>query len=224
MDYENENAKKGFTVGKLLKWLLIALILFVYGLFMLRICSQGEPESMKRFYWTQSSIGLYSSASDTFSVAVSTPDKNIDDDGLFSVSSVYYMPQTGEIQFTVRYNNSTVKGIREDYSLDADPVGEVFVYILTDANGVAYTSYSFTSASKFVHNYRKVVFEGIDFTSCGTLTLDVYYIGDVNTEKSLSRFVIYDSAADGEILGDSLTGEAPSEPDKLYTSPAYLMS
>ncbi|MFA6947636.1 MAG: hypothetical protein WCQ72_01505 [Eubacteriales bacterium] len=224
MDYENENPKKGFTVGKLIKWIIIALILFVYGLFMLRICSQGEPESMKRFYWTQSSIELYKSSPDTFSAAVSKPDKDIDDAGLFSVSSVYYMPQTGEIQLSVRYNNSTVKKIQEDYSLDAQLAGEIFVYMLTDENGVTYTSYSFTSAKKFVHNYRRVVFGGVDFTSCGAVTLDIFYINDVNRSHPMASFIIYDPENDGSVLGEKLTGTAPSQPDKLYASPAYLTS
>jgi hypothetical protein len=183
---------KGFTVGKLLKYLLIAVILLVYGIFMLRICTMGNPTTMDQYVWTESTVQLYKTYQDKFAVEKVNEEtlsyQYITTDGKFAINSIF-VTETGngkaQVQFTIRYNNSTLEALRKDYNLIENPTGEPFVYILNDINGNIYRKYQFTTDTKSVYNYRHIIFEdvdisGMDYTDLFYINLDIYYIEDVN--------------------------------------------
>ena len=195
MDNFDKDPVKGFTVKKLLKYLLIAVILFVYGGFMLRICTMGNPDSMDKYVWTESAIQLYKTYQDKFSVKKVNEDalsyQYITTDGKFAVNNIFVTETGGgkaQVQFTVRYNNSTLEYLRNDYHLTENPAGEPFVYVLSDTNGNIYKKYLFTKDTKTVYNYRHIIFEDVDISAMSytdpsvsyTLYFDVYYIDAVN--------------------------------------------
>ena len=192
MDNFDKEPVKGFTVGKLLKYLLIAVILIIYGGFMLRICTMGNPDSMEKYVWTEQTIQLYKTYQDKFTVKKVNEDtlnyQYITTDGKFSVNNIFVTETGGgkaQIQFTVRYNNSTLEYLRNDYNLMEIPVGEPFVYILNDSSGNTYKKYQFTKDTKTVYTYRHIIFDDVDisamnYTDPYHLYFDVYYIEDVN--------------------------------------------
>lgn len=112
---------------------------------------------------------------------------------------------SGEVQFTVRYNNrSTINRLMRLQSLAERPEGEVFVYILSDTNGKVYTEYTVAKGNKPMYDFRRVVFPDVDFTGVKAFYLEVFYIGDVRRpiiyengkreENMYASFVIYDKS------------------------------
>jgi len=174
------------TVGKVLKYTVYGLILFVYLFFMVRICTMGDPKSIEEFIWNAESVSTYNSDPNNFVINVvnekSMSYKYITDDGRFAVSNIH-ITNTGQLQFTIRYNNSTIKSLKLDYDLEKDPVGEPFIYILSDSNGNIYRNYQYVSDRKLLYNYRRLIFNDIDLTATG-FQVDIYYCDDVKLTKT----------------------------------------
>nr|MBQ4318151.1 hypothetical protein [Clostridia bacterium] len=162
--------KKGvaYYIGKVLKLAVAALIVFVYGFFIVRLFISGDPAAVKNLVWNDAAFEAYTADPDGFEMMRQEVREVFTENGTFRVNEVRYSKELGQLQTTVRYNNSTLKGLAEEYKLPEIPEGESFIYILKDANGVEYTEYSFKGLSKNVYNYRQLIFDGIDFESAGT--------------------------------------------------------
>ncbi|MCL2517568.1 MAG: hypothetical protein FWF15_03295 [Oscillospiraceae bacterium] len=181
---------KKITIGKILKYSVYGLIIFVYLFFMVRICTMGDPKSMEEFVWNESGVSAYNSNSDNFIINVvnekSMNYQYITGDGKFAVSNIHTAKladaNAGQIQFTIRYNNSTIKTLKADYNLEKDPVGEPFIYILYDSNGNIYRNYQYISDRKLLYNYKRIIFDGIDLTA-DEFHVDIYYCDDVRFTK-----------------------------------------
>ncbi len=188
----------GTILKKTLKCLFWGIIILGNLLLLWRLFSSGDTKIAKNFVWTENTISAYKTDSDSFKAYKYASDYIITDDGSFSASNIYYVPSVSQFQFTVRYNNSTLKKLVNQYQLTEKPTGETFVYRLTDNRGNEYTEYEFITDSKNVYNYRRVVFEGIsmpDGTSeeaaLESLTLNIYYAKDVLLSKPYATLEIY---------------------------------
>lgn len=181
-----------------MKFLFTALILIIFGGLMLRICTMGDPESMEKYAWTESMISFQKKYPDSFTVQKINENtysyQYLASDGKFAVNNIFITETGGgkaQIQLTVRYNNSTIKYLKNDYNLLSDPVGEPFIYILTDSSGNMYRSYLYTKDKKAVYNYRHIIFDDVDISDILNLTdeyslmLDIYYIDDVSIGNSI---------------------------------------
>lgn len=190
--------KRKLSVWKILKFLFIALILIVFGGLMLRLCTMGDPPSMEKYAWTESMISFQKKYPDNFNVQKINENglsyQYLASDGKFAINNIFITETGGgkaQIQFTVRYNNSTIKYLKNDYNLLSDPIGEPFIYILTDTGGNMYRSYLYTKEKKTVYNYRHIIFDDVDIsdilnrTDEYSLMLDIYYIDDVSIGNSL---------------------------------------
>jgi len=212
----------GYWIGKAIKLCGLLLIVFVYGFFLVRLFISGDPAAVKGFVWNNVSYDAYTQAPADFKVMHQEVKSIFTEDGTFRVTEVKYVPEIGQLQTTVRYNNSTLKAVKEHYKLPDIPVGEAFIYILKDANGNEYRDYSFKGMTKNVYNYRQLIFDGIDLQNAGTLTLDIYYIDEVNfTYSPYATILIYDEDAYSEEfdLADSLPAAVT---DGFSQRPAYL--
>lgn len=179
------NKKSPFqtAIKKLFKILFWTFIITVNALILWRIFSSGEPKFSKTYIWTQQAIDEYKASEDDFKVynisKKATITEDITGNGSFSVMSTYYTPSAKQVQFTLCYNNSTLKYLKERYNLSETPKGEVFVCTLTDNNGHMYTEYDFLTHSKNLYNYRRIVFPDIETEGLTSLTLKIYYAQDV---------------------------------------------
>lgn len=128
--------------------------------------------------------------------------------GYFAITKVDIIPEADQIQIVFRYNNSTLRELAKDYSLPAVPDRTEDLYDLSlvvatdltpddtsdnlssDEKSVKSTRYFPTEAytvsdEKNMYNYRKFVFEGIDFNDLNlAIYADIYYKGDINYEKT----------------------------------------
>ena len=219
-EYDATHGKK-LTVGKIIgKTLLYGLRLAAFSVIAIllwRIFSGGVPKSMQSYIWTDEAYSIYTAAPDDYSIYHYKRNDNLSKDGKFMASYVYYVKETGEFQITLRYNNSTLKKLAADYSLDSLPENEPFVFTLTDQNGKVYTEYEYSVDKKNLYNYRKLIFKGIDMAPLTVkpadpdrgddeinrekeekakvkLTLKVFYADDVLFSAPYSELTVFDYA------------------------------
>lgn len=188
------------------------LVFGTIGLLLWRIFSSGDPKSMKTLDANDVLAEAWALAEsegrelDAFTqeqpTSITTAEHNY---SYFSVSNTVFIRDANQIQLTFRYNNSTIRHLMEDYGLPEMPdraenlydVTLWVVYDLTpdvvgDDENVEYVRFHPTAAEtkaeqKNLYNYRKYVFDGIDFHTPEkpilTIYMDVYYVQDVNYEE-----------------------------------------
>lgn len=162
-EYDPKPSKTGKIIKKTLLYTLRIASFFVIALLFWRIFSGGDPKSMQKFLWTEETIESYQNDPDSFKAYYYRHKDNLTTDGKFAASYVYYVPSEKQIQITLRYNDSTLEKLMRDYSLSDVPTEEPFVFVLTDGSGKNYTEYKYVSDTKNMYNYRRLVFDGIDF-------------------------------------------------------------
>ncbi len=217
---ENEEYTSGqSTAGKVAKKIffitLRVMAVFVIALLLWRMFSTRDTKFSKAFIWNESAIDAYNSNSSDFIAYECKKSDNITRSGRFTTSNVYFVPMINQIQFTVRYNNSTLKALAKDYELSAIPTGENFIFVLEDNLGNIYTEYEYTVDAKNLYNYRKVIFDGIDTNASKvtkdknnkdvteyfeSLTLKIYYVNDVLLSMPYDSLVVYHAGRRSEEL------------------------
>jgi hypothetical protein len=180
-------------VGKIIKYSITGLIIFFIGFMTLRIITSGDTKIARSFLWTDEAKASYQTSPDKFKIYSIEVSKNFTDEGKFYVSNTRYAESENgnisQIQTTIRWNNSTIKYLMADNGLTEPPAGEPFIFTLTDDIGNVYTGYEMVSDTKTLYNYRRMVFDGVDFTDVNFFYINIYYAGT------------YDPAAAAEIKG-----------------------
>ncbi|MBE6558930.1 MAG: hypothetical protein E7661_08015 [Ruminococcaceae bacterium] len=201
---------------KILKYTFKALgLLLVFGtigILLWRIFTSGDPAEMKALKVNARLVEAYEQAQaegremDMFTqeqpTTITTADHNY---SYFSVSNTVFIKDADQVQLTFRYNNSTIRHLAEDYDLPEVPARDAELYevslwvvydltpdVAEDDENVEYVRFYPTAeetltAQKSLYNYRKLVFDGVDFNVENkpilTIYMDVYYVEDVDYEK-----------------------------------------
>ena len=174
--------------GRLIKLVFSLCIAFICVFLLWRIFGSTDPDSMKTLSVNDRLYEAYMEADgdlEVFDQGHLTITTAQDSRGYFSVTKTAIIPEANQIQIVLRYNNSTIRHLEEDFGLDVTPdrndylfdVSLFFSVDLTPENKEdnAVTSVegtrTFRCASKLVesdskglYNYRKFVF---DLDSCG---------------------------------------------------------
>lgn len=188
------NITAGSAVKAALKFIALFIIAAVYALLFWRMGTARTPKEVKLYRWSEAAFAAYQADPESFELyrhgegtrivdgcAITLENGNrVMVDGSFTLEDVVYAEDAKEVQFSIRYNNSTVKYLAEAYRLESLPEGEPFIYMLTDDRGNRYPEYRYAPFAKAMYNYRRIVFENVDLTELTELTLEIYYIGDVN--------------------------------------------
>ncbi len=162
---------KGLKIIKLVfKSVMLALIIFVYGFFTLRICT-SKPE--QNIIWTEKTLEAYSSDKENFVIYTQEPQVFIDEhDGEeqtgfnLSVFHIAYIPSAQQLQVTVRYNKSALPQLKEKYEdFDSEETVEPFVYSLLLENGERITGYTYKAEKTNRYYFKYLVFDGVDLES-----------------------------------------------------------
>ena len=217
-EYDALNGKK-ITVGKIIKKTLLYSLriasFFVIAILLWRIFSGEAPKNMQELLFTDATVQSLNNNPDSFDVYSYVHKDNLTLDGKFAASHVYYIPSEKQVQVTVRYNNSTIKKLIQEYSLSGEPDFEPFVFTLTDGLGNTYTEYKYISGKKNMYNYRRLVFDGIDLNSLIVeepafnatedevnefkeitkdkyLVLNIYYKDDVLLSEPYGKLPVFD--------------------------------
>lgn len=134
----------------------------------------------------------------------------------FAVPLAIFITDADQLQLILRYNNSTLEYLAEDYSEICQSVPErsedvfdITVVKVTDLTpddltdndkpGVLseerFTVSDVTAAERRLHNFRRLTFEGIDLEGAMKVYLCIYYKGDVDyAEEPYATVTLYQSA------------------------------
>ncbi len=205
-------------VFKLLKRIVIVfftlLIIAVVGILAWRIMSSDNPKSMETLSASPKLVSLYEEEGEELYMfrqeqrSITSSEKNY---GYFAITDYVIIPDADQIQATVRYNNSTLRHVAEDYGLDEPPAREDDVFDITllfaidltpedtdDNLGNDGESVRFVrchgevvlSEEKNLYNFRRMVF---DVDSCG---LDLSEVLDSGLLLAIYADFYYEGAVD----------------------------
>lgn len=250
---EDEEFKSRSVIGKifsfralkfLIKWIGYSLIILVFALLLWRIFSSKLPKAASQLIWTEQAYSSYEELGKDLLIYTQDVGTVFDKDGKFSLYSLHYIPAVDEIQFTVRYNKSTLDKLAEELTeqaqkelgesfTDADIVTAEsftempFAFKLRDNLGRIYTDYEYTTFEKGRYVYVRIAFSGVDVfdleKQSPTVNLpipevsnpDYIYKGVFSSEYL--RTAIETIYVDSYYVGD-YTGDPFADPIVLYRS------
>ncbi len=224
--YEASRGEKPKAYKKILKravtLLFFLLFVFVLGLLILRINLSETPKEFRGLTWTSEVLAVKDS--EDFEALGQAAYTLMDEDGYYKLDELVLIPAADQVQFTFRYNaRSTVGTLMEKYSLTEKPTGEVFVLVLYDNLGREYKEYRFAEKKQFLHEFRRIVFDGVELEGVTSLYLDVYYGGNVSGEDPMHMdFVLWDDEYPTIALTEDEMGKAESSPLTFKDRPAYI--
>lgn len=185
----------------------------VIGILIWRMASSGDPKELVPLTPNEKLASAYAEDSEGFYAFTQKLD-NITrteyNNGYFSVNRAVFVDSADQLQFILRYNNSTLKNISEDLKIPEDSreddVFDVVVTVMYDltpenkddnsgeiigtVKRVQHLATSQKSAKKNLYNYKKYVFDGIKITDdVLAVYVDIYYNKDV---KAAGTLAIYD--------------------------------
>lgn len=194
-----------------LKWFGYLLIIMVFAVLFWRIFSSKLPKAASQIIWTEDSYSAYQKYGDDLLIYTQDVGTVFDQDGKFSLYEFHYIPSAKEVQFTIRFNQSTVERLAQELTDDArkklgdaftdadiittETLGELpFAFAVRDNMGNVYTSYKYTTFEKNRYTYVRVAFSGIDLYDIEKSAPSVLY----PTPESPNPDYIYKGELKGE--------------------------
>ena len=219
---------KGSKIFKIsVKVLFYLFVIIVNAIMLWRVLFSGDPAKIQRLTVNDSLREAYE---DGQLLLETQEQRTLTANGLFAVRQCVFIPESNQIQIVVRYNNSTLRKLAQDYGLESVPekTDELFdVSIVktidktpmditdnTDPEALSEERYHPTgepeTAYKRLYSYRRYVFENVSREDAVGMFVDVYYKGDVNYEKDpYGALCIYEDGAPMEEV--KLTGADKKE-------------
>lgn len=216
MDYMNDDGVKAprwlVTVGKIIKWLFIAFVIFM--LIWFGICGrlQKGTSRVKGYVFTEKaaealemngSLTVY----DLLAYNDVEKDRNLTEKLFFS-DHVMLTEEPAQIQLMLRYNlmNETIRKC-------TDGADTPFVFVLKDDRGNSYRTCFALTDSKLIYGYYRIIFEDIDLSEAKKLSLYVYR----NTGSDLPELLDISTVwyNDGPANGHELSGAEKKTADRV---------
>ncbi len=197
----------------ILKVFFLSLIIFIYGFFILRICT-SDPD--RDVIWTDKTLEAYESDKENFVIYTQEPQVFIDEHDEqtqtgfnLSVFHISYIPSAKQLQVTVRYNQSALPKLQEKYpDEDWDSIDEPFVYSLLTESGERITGYTYKATKTNRYYFRYLVFDGVDLDAYTLKTYTAENSAEVDEEGNIlahetdfnGNSVLYQTNADGDCI------------------------
>lgn len=181
---------RGFKFA--VKWLAYLAVIGVFVLLFWRIFSSKNPQRTSELIWTQNSYAAYEEYGSDLLMYTQELKKVFEEDGKFSIYELRYIPASSEIQFTIRYNKSTLTTLAEELTeqkreelgdafteadiVNAEELPEIpFVFALHDDQGGVYTESEYTTFTKGRYVYLRIAFSGVDLFNVEKMTPSSYF-------------------------------------------------
>lgn len=201
-EYKNAKAlKKPFTargIKNILTFLLYAFLVLLIGTILFRIFTNKPTAKMTEMLRTPDLVTAYADDSG-LNIVSQELHHYYTDDGMFTLYDVRYVPKTSELQFTVRYNNSSARSLSEVYPND-NISKTPFVFVLKDNNGNVYTDYYIVEFERTVYQYARLSFKVPDlFNSVSELNDKYYPVPEVENGSYIYKGTYDSSESDKHI-------------------------
>lgn len=149
---ENENEKK-FTAGRVVRIAATTVVFVIIGLFVIRCWMVADKSRFSDLVPTDALRSAWADGeSEILTVKV---ESELAKDGYFAAYGFYYNPESGEVQFAVRWNRSV-------YRYTDMPEGHEFSFsLLNETTGAVYPAEAVESGSMSIYSYRRMRAEGV---------------------------------------------------------------
>ena len=150
MEYE---AEKKITAGKVVRITATVFVFVIIGLFVIRCWMVADKSRFSKPVPTDALRSAWADGdSEMLTVKV---ESELADDGYFAAYGFYYNPESGEVQFAVRWNRSVY-----EYT-DMTPGYELGFYLLNETTGEAWPAEAVERDSMLIYQYRRMRAEGV---------------------------------------------------------------
>jgi len=151
-------------VGRIAKNTVIFLLFFICGLFIFRCCFAADRSTLNDIIPTDGLRAAYA-ADGELEILSHEVVREISEDGYMAAYAFVWIPEAGEVQLTVRYNDSV-------YEYNGLPAGDTFTFVLTDSkSGKVYEAAVLAEEKKWMYNFRRLSFSGVEITEGNDLVL-----------------------------------------------------
>ncbi len=152
-------------------------------------------------------------------------------DGCFMVSKPMYVEETQQLLVTFRVNRTAKDRVKDYYSLETAPRGDVFFFILSDGEN-EYADYEYITFEKDNYYYYRLVFNdvpynylksytGVTEADIISLSLSVYYSGLYHLDSPLDTITVANNMIEGDAY--KIEKALPAERDAaLKKGPDFL--
>lgn len=196
----DEPVKKGFTIGKLFKWIFYSVVLVMIGILVVRCSMYKDDKLVKKVLVNDVTRAAYQT--EGFKVeqyAMESPWQVVEERRMVEFNCLYHIKNARQLQFSVKYNTDIVEHIRKEDGLP-------FKFKLVDSDSNVYEDYFFESTEKTGYGYIRLCFEGVDLIDEDSepdefgnkqrkrFTVYVYELDDEGEYFELCRYKIYDGS------------------------------
>ena len=148
---------------KIIKQIATAILFIICGMFIFRCCMVADKSIFDELFATDTLVTAYTDGD--FAVKTVKVEKEIADDGYFSAYAFYFIPETGEVQVTVRWNDSVY-----EYT-DMTQGHEYVFHLLNEATGETFPLTTLEAKKRAIYNYRKLTASAVNLGDADTLTV-----------------------------------------------------
>lgn len=208
--------------GKIIKASLVIFMFVLAGLLFFRLFLGGYyPRSVRGLLATSVLSEAYASEEPptayTQELRVPYDDPN---EGLFFADHMMVVPDTGSLQVTARWNESTLLRLREEYGEEFSPDGDFpfafRIFCATEEGSVSipsgntvirgeyHTPYRSKTASLAMYHYERLAFEGVDLAGVSWIRLEILREGQQVSEGDI---VIYENHEEFNAFHEAKVGE-----------------
>ncbi len=192
---------KGGKILKIgIKTLFYLLIIAVNVIMLWRVLFSGDPAKIERLTVNDDLRRAYE---DGELILERQEQRTLTSNGLFAVTQCVFIPEANQVQIVVRYNNSTLKKLAEDFELSHIPERTEELFDVSIVKTVDKTPMDITDnadpemlieeryhpanepeeAYKRLYSYRRYVFENISYDEAVGIFVDIYYKGELDYEN-----------------------------------------
>jgi len=148
---------------KIIKQIATAILFIICGMFIFRCCMVADKSIFDELAATPSLVTAY--ADGDLAVKTVKVEKEIADDGYFAAYAFCFIPETGEVQVTVRWNDSVY-----EYT-DMTKGHEYSFHLLNETTGETFPLTVLESKKRAIYNYRKLSADAVNLGDTDTLTV-----------------------------------------------------
>ncbi len=223
------NFRKARIVGRIIRTLLVLIVVAINALLLWRVfVSTKPPREIAHLQANEALVSAYETHGASLTLryqeqaSITRAEGNY---GYFSVTQCVFIPEAEQVQIILRYNNSTIRHLAEDYTLAEIPDRENHLFDVTlvkttdltpedssdniKPEALSETRYApnetYLRDTTSLYTYYRYTFDGIsvDDLTVGVF-VDVFYVDDIDYEqKAYGTLCIYDDGS--EWLTYSLT-------------------